>query len=61
MKEKRHLNRLFKDCDPEIRELLRQVIRIEQRYITDPLKTNSFTHKELRQKIDKVLEGLVTE
>lgn len=53
-----HLIRIFKDYDPEIQKLLRQVLKIEQEYITDPLTRNSLTHKELRDKIDRVLEEL---
>lgn len=50
------LTELFKDEDPAVQRILRDVLAIEQQYITEPLRTNSTMLKEVRQKIDLIIE-----
>ncbi len=55
------LTKIFKNHPPEVQKLLRQVLRLEQQYITSPLAPNSLAHKELKEKIDAVIEEMVKE
>ena len=57
--QKQQLTKLFKKYDPQTRKVLREVLRLEQQYITNPLRTNSSALRELREKIDGVLERTV--
>lgn len=53
---KHRITELFKDEDPAIQRILYKVLTIEQQYITEPLRTNSTVLKEVRQKIDLIIE-----
>ena len=57
---KSHLNRLFEQYPREVQKILADVLCLEQQYITDTLHPNSQVYKELRDKIDEVIEEAVT-
>jgi hypothetical protein len=52
------LTDIFKAYDPTVRQILREVLRVEQQYITDPLRTNSTALREIRQEIDRIIEEI---
>jgi hypothetical protein len=56
--QKSHLTEIFKSYDAEIQQLLREVVYVEQQYITANLNTNSAALKEIREKIDETIEEI---
>ncbi len=50
------LSNIFKEYDPRVQHVIREVLRIEQEYITDPLRTNSAALKDIRQRINRIIE-----
>jgi hypothetical protein len=54
--QKNHLDEIFKSYDSDVQRLLREIRHIEQQYITANLTTNSGALKEVREKIDQVIE-----
>ena len=52
----KRLSAIFEDYDLEIQQTLKAVLTVEQQYITDPLITNSKALKEIRQKINEIIE-----
>ena len=57
--QKQQLHDLFAKYDERTQHLLREVLRLEQQYITNPLNTNSSALRELKEKIDGVIEEVV--
>ena len=57
--QKQQLSKLFKQYDAQTQQVLHEVLRLEQQYITNPLRTNSSALRELREKIDATLERVV--
>lgn len=55
------LTKIFKNHPPDVQKLLRHVLQLEQQYITSPLAPNSLAHKDLKEKIDAVIEGMCKE
>lgn len=54
---KRHrLWELFEAYEPNVQQVLREVLHLEQQYITARLQTNSGARKELIEKIDEAIE-----
>lgn len=51
---------VFDQYDPRVRLILREVVRLEQQYITDPLRTNSAALKEIRERIDEIVENTIS-
>jgi hypothetical protein len=58
MQQKR-LTELFQIYDEKTQQVLRDVLLLEQQYITRPLRTNSTAWRELRDKIDEAIEKAV--
>jgi hypothetical protein len=56
--QKNHLDEIFKSYDSDVQRLLREIRHIEQQYITANLTTNSGALKEVREKIDQVIEEI---
>ncbi|GEM_PF-2084115 len=54
--QKNRLAEIFKDYPPTIQHLLKEVLQIEQQYITANLNTNSGALKEIREKVDEIIE-----
>jgi len=54
--QKNRLAEIFKDYEPNIQHLLKEVLQIEQQYITANLNTNSGALKEIREKVDEIIE-----
>lgn len=52
------LTKIFKEYPPDVQKLLRRVLQLEQQYITSPVAPNSLAHKELKEKIDAVIEDV---
>lgn len=52
------LTKLFQTYPPDVRKLLQQVLHLEQQYITSSLHANSLAYKELKEKIDAVIEEI---
>jgi len=57
---KSHLNRLFEQYPREVQQILANVLRLEQEYITDALHPSSQIYKELREKIDDEIEKVAS-
>lgn len=53
-----HLTKIFKSYPPDVRKLLQEVLHLEQQYITSSLTPNSLAHKEVKEKIDAIIEEL---
>lgn len=56
--QKSRLAEIFKEYDPNIQRLLKEVLQIEQQYITANLTTNSGALKEIREQMDEVIEEI---
>ena len=56
--QKSRLAEIFKEYDPTIQRLLKEVLQIEQQYITANLTTNSGALKEIREQMDEVIEEI---
>ena len=56
--QKNRLAEIFREYDPDVQRLLREVLQIEQQYITANLTTNSGALKEIREQMDKVIEEM---
>jgi len=56
--QKNRLAEIFKDYEPNIQHLLKEVLQIEQQYITANLNTNSGALKEIREKVDEIIEEI---
>ena len=56
--QKSRLAEIFKEYDPNTQRLLREVLQIEQQYITANLTTNSGALKEIREQMDEVIEEI---
>ena len=56
--QKSRLAEIFKEYDPNTQSLLREVLQIEQQYITANLTTNSGALKEIREQMDEVIEEI---
>ena len=54
--KKDRLAEMFEVYESNIQQVLREVLYLEQQYITAPLRTNSLALKELREKIDEIIE-----
>lgn len=49
------LGSIFSKYEKPVQKILRDVLRLEQQYITDQLRTNSTALKEIKQKMDQVI------
>ena len=47
---------LFEEYEPDVQQILREVLQLEQQYITAALRTNSAARRELLEKIDETIE-----
>lgn len=56
--QKNRLAEIFKEYDPNTQRLLREVLQVEQQYITANLTTNSGALKEIRERMDEVIEEI---
>jgi hypothetical protein len=54
--KKDRLVEMFEVYEPNVQRVLREVLYLEQQYITEPLRTSSIALKEIREKIDEVIE-----
>jgi hypothetical protein len=54
--QRHRLWELFETYEPSIQQVLREVLHLEQQYITARLQTNSGARKELIEKIDEAIE-----
>lgn len=54
--QRHRLWELFEEYDPSIQQVLREVLHLEQQYITARLQTNSGARKDLLEKIDEAIE-----
>ena len=54
--QRHRLWELFEEYDPSVQQVLREVLHLEQQYITARLQTNSGARKELLEKIDEAIE-----
>lgn len=52
------LTKIFKNYPADVQKLLQQVLHLEQQYITSSLTPNSLAHKEVKDKIDAIIEEL---
>lgn len=56
--QKNRLAEIFREYDPDVQRLLREVLQIEQQYITANLTTNSGALKEIRERMDEAIEEI---
>lgn len=54
--QRHRLWELFQEYDPNVQQVLQEVLHLEQQYITARLQTNSGARKELLEKIDEAIE-----
>ncbi|MEZ4861656.1 MAG: hypothetical protein R3C14_10125 [Caldilineaceae bacterium] len=54
--QRHRLWELFEEYDPSVQQVLREVLHLEQQYITARLQTNSGARKELLEKVDEAIE-----
>ena len=57
--QKKQLQDLFKQYDERTQRILREALRLEQQYITYPFSTHSSAMREVKDKIDAVIEEVV--
>lgn len=56
--QKSRLAEIFKDYPADVQQLLREILQIEQQYITANLTTNSGALKEIRESVDEMIERI---